>query len=190
MEPILSILSAFQSWAKSNPLVWGSIAFFLGIGVHILIDVRIVEPWKEKKAHEKRRKEIDLLKAEAANLRARLTGKLFSLSGVTTTIYVLDASLDGYGPHAITSRQVDYPAEAPSELADLYGPARAKWDQALAEGKIFAGARGVAPRAISVDRAGAAEEKLLRVDFSLSQGYVHDRAVADVFRALPRSVGL
>lgn len=174
------VIKGLREFAETYPLLTNAIAFLGGSAS----DVYILEPLKRRR--ERRRKELEHARLQATTkaISEGLSGRLFSLAGVTTRIYVLDFSIDGYEPRALVSHQVSFSDVTPDQYKILYSHHRLRWDALLKARKIYDGAKGVTPRKVSIDRIGSAEKKSIRFDFSISPGYVHDRSVCDVFQSL------
>lgn len=179
-----TFIDAIETWIKQHSALWGLVNFIAGLFGKLVFDILFGD--RVKKAADQRRDKQRRTTGDAnsAEVAKRLSGRLFSFGGLRTTIYVLDLNLNGYPPDALCSRPVAFDEKVPEKYAVLYREHRSKWVDKLATGQIFEGAKAVIPRRISTDRVGSKESKILRFEYSLTQGYVHGRTVADVFRNL------
>lgn len=183
----MNAISELEAWTRANPLLWGLLASIVGFFGKLAFDL-YGDPLKRKVEKRRERVKRKLADEKSSAIAKRLSGKHFSFGGVRTSIYVLDLNLEGYPANTILTRKIDFNEAVPAKYMDSYRQHRFQWDAKLEAKEIYEGPPTVVPRRVMTDRAGRNETKLLRFDYSLSESYVHGRAVADLYRALPAEI--
>jgi hypothetical protein len=111
----------------------------------------------------------------------------FQLGRLGATMHLVDFTHTSYPQGAIQSRRVPTLDDAPPAYTLAYTRHLEAFKEKLNRREIFEGTPKIAPVRIVLDRKSGDESKAIYIEYSVSKGYVHQRAATATFQELSQA---